>query len=453
MADKKYNDENLSKLSEELNRNKKKSLSDADDDLFKEFFGQKSVNQEEISRDAFTPISAQRSAPQPTDDASDYTEDGAELPTGNDKKKKTGLFSGFMYFVFIVSVSIILACVGWMAASDVLALNKEEITAEITLPNDIFTKETRTVEKADGTTGTETYYKASMGKVAQILKDNGIIEYKSLFLLYASVSDANVKLDPGTYELSTIYDYRAIVKKMQFGSGAMVTTEITFPEGLTLDEVFKLLEKNQVCTYDDLIECASTMDFGYSFLEDLPYGDASRLEGYLFPDTYEFYQGGTAQGAIDTFLQIFKAKVTTEMREKAQSMGYSLNQIITIASMIEKEAANDDERATIASVIYNRLKQNMPLQIDATIQYILPEHKETISIADTQIESPYNTYLNKGLPAGPIANPGLTSINAALNPSTTKYLYYALDEASGTHKFFTNYNEFEAFKATQSYGQ
>lgn len=453
MADKNYNDENLAKLTEEFSKNKKNSNSNNENDLFKEFFGQKSDRQNSVTKDSFTPINAQNGSSVNSDEDFDHIEDDEKQPSSKAVRKKTGIFSGFMYFVFIVSVSIILACVGWMAASDVLALNKEVITAEISLPTDIFTKESRTVEKSDGSQGTETYYKANMGKVAQILKENGIIEYKSLFLLYASVSDANVKLDPGTYELSTIYDYRAIVKKMQFGSGAMVTTQVTFPEGTNLKDAFKLLQENKVCTYDELMECAASMDFGYSFLVDLPYGDASRLEGYLFPETYEFYQGATAQGAIDTFLQIFNAKVTAEMRDKAGAMGYSLHQIITIASMIEKEAANDEERANIASVIYNRLKQDMPLQIDATIQYILPEVKEKLSTEDTKIESPYNTYLNKGLPAGPISNPGLPSIKAALNPATTRYLYYALDEASNTHKFFTSYNEFEAFKATQSYGQ
>lgn len=452
MADNKFSDENLSKLSEEYSNNTKKKLSNFNKNEFGSFFGNK--KNDESAAAPKTPIASKNS---------DYSLETDDLDETNDKQnnqpvrkappRKTGVLSGFMYFVFIVSISIILACVGWIAACDVLALNKEVVTAEITLPSDIFTKETETVENEDGTTKDVNYNKADMGKVAKILKSAGIIEYKSLFLLYSSVSHANIKLDPGTYELSTIYDYRAIVKKMQFGSGAMTTCKVTFPEGLTMEEVFNLLEENKVCTADELMECAKTMDFGYSFLENIEYGNATRLEGYLFPDTYEFYQGTNAQQTIDTFLQIFNSKVDTEMRERATAIGYSLHDIITIASMIEKEAANNDERAIIASIIYNRLKQNMPLGIDATIQYILDERKEYLSDTDCEIESPYNTYLNTGLPAGPIANPGLESINAALNPESTNYLYYLLDEATGTHKFFTNYSDFEAFKATQSYGQ
>lgn len=452
MADNKFNDENLSKLSEEYSNNTKKKLSNFNRDEFDEFFGNKKKDKSAAA--SATPQSLKN--PDYSLESDDLDEDEGGLchrPAHSAPPRKTGVLSGFMYFMFIVSISIILACVGWIAACDVLALNKEVVTAEVTLPHDIFTKETKTVENEDGTTKTVSYNKADMGEVAKILKKSGIIEYKSLFLLYSSVSHANTKLDPGNYELSTIYDYRAIVKKMQFGSGAMTTTEITFPEGLTLQEVFKLLEENKVCTVEELTECAKTMDFGYSFLENLEYGSAARLEGYLFPDTYQFFQGGSAQPVIDKFLHLFNSKVTTEMRERATSLGYSLHDIIKIASMIEEEAANDQERATIASVIYNRLNQGMPLQVDATVQYALEERKEHLTIEDTQIDSPYNTYLNTGLPAGPIANPGQASINAALNPSSTNYLYYALDEATGTHRFFTNSSEFEAFKATQSYGQ
>lgn len=444
MADQRFNDENLSKLTEEFTKKKNNNFSGLDDESFREFFENK---------DDDAPSKAGLIQQKQDSFRSASNNSSHAFASGKGQNKKTGLFSGFMYFIFIISVSIILACLCWMAASDILALNKEEISAEIALPSEIFTKETRTVKNSDGSTETKTYNKADMREVADILKDNGIIEYKSLFLIYSSVSDANIKLDPGTYELSTIYDYRAIVKKMQFGSGAMLTSEITFPEGLTVEEIFKLLEKNQICTYDELMEYAANMDFGYSVLSAIPYGKASRLEGYLFPDTYEFYQGTTAQAAIDTFLQIFNSKVTGEMIEQAATMGYSIHDIIKIASMIEKEAANDEERPIIAGVIYNRLKQDMPLQIDATIQYILPEHSEYITIADTQTESPYNTYLNKGLPIGPISNPGLASINAALNPETTSYIYYALDESTNTHKFFVNFNDFSAFTATQSYGQ
>lgn len=372
-------------------------------------------------------------------------------PISKRNDKKTGCLGGMLYFIFIVSVSVILACVGWMAASDVLALNKEVNSVDVTLPQEIFTQEKVETASTDGTVKTSTVNVADINKVAKILKDAGIIEYKALFEFYSGISDAKEKMDPGTYTLSTEFDYRAIIKKMQFGSDSQVRTMVTFPEGFTMKEIFKRLEENKICKYDDLMECAANTEFNYKFLENIPLGDATRLEGFLYPDTYEFYEGETPEATIDTFLQIFHYKLTAEMWDLAAAKNLSMRDIVNIASMIEKEAANDDERASISSVIYNRLKANMPLGIDATIQYALPEHKEQLTQEDLDMDSPYNTRKNTGLPATPIANPGFPSIVAALKPATTTYLYYALDTATKTHKFFKSASEFNAFVATQNY--
>ncbi|MBP8639887.1 MAG: endolytic transglycosylase MltG [Oscillospiraceae bacterium] len=386
------------------------------------------------------------------DDEDKYPVKSGSSPISRRREKKTGCLGGLMYFIFIVSISVILACLGWMAASDVLALNKEAEDIEITLPETIFTQKEIDVTDSDGNvTGTKTNNVADIGEVATILKDAGIIKYKALFSLYSGFSDAKDKMDPGTYSLNTEYDYRAIVKKMQFGSDSQVRTMVTFPEGFTMKEIFKRLEENKICTYDDLMECAANTEFNYKFLENIPLGDASRLEGFLYPDTYEFYQGMTPEAAIDTFLQIFHYKLTAEMWDMTEAKGLTMRDIVNIAAMIEKEAANDDERAKIASVIYNRLKINMALGIDATIQYTFAEHKETLTAEDFEIDSPYNTRKYTGLPPTPIANPGFPSITAALKPATTDYLYYALDTATSTHKFFKSAAEFNAFVATQNY--
>ena len=385
-------------------------------------------------------------------DPDDYSEDFPPPPIGVRRDKKTGCLGGLMYFVFIVSVSVILACLGWMAASDVLALNKEARTVEITLPEEIFTPGKRDILDAEGNVvKTVNINIAETGKVATILKDAGIIEYKSLFLLYSGISDAKQKMDPGTYSLSTEYDYRAIVKKMQFGSDSQVRNMVTFPEGFTVKDIFQRLEENKICKYVDLMDCAANEEFSYRFLEGIPLGDASRLEGFLFPNTYEFYQGMTPEAAIDTFLQIFHKKLTAEMWELAEAKGLSMRDVVNIASMIEKEAANDDERKLIASVIFNRLKVGERLGIDATILYDMPEHKEKLTAEDFQRDTPYNTRMYAGLPPTPIANPGIASIMAVLRPETTNYMFYALDTAAGTHKFFTNASDFNAFVATQSY--
>ena len=375
----------------------------------------------------------------------------ADAPVTKGRDTGSGCLGGLMYFVFILSISIILACLGWMAASDVFALNKEEITAQVTIPDEDFTTKQITVTAADGSTSEKTVKVANVGKVSQLLKDAGIIQYKGLFQLYSSISDAGQKIDPGSYNLSTQYDYRAIVKKMQYGSDSQVKIKVMFPEGYTEEEIFKKLEENKICSYDELMDCAANTEFSYKFLDGIPMGDAKRLEGFLFPDTYEFYQGMTPEAAIDIFLKTFHSKLTAEMWQIADQKKLSMRDVVNIASMIEKEAANDDERAIIASVIYNRMKAGMPLGIDATIQYVLPEHKETLTDDDLKIDSPYNTRTNKGLPPTPIASPGMASITAALKPAVTNYYYYALDQATGKHKFFTNSSAFNAFVATQSY--
>lgn len=374
-------------------------------------------------------------------------------PEAQQRAGRSGCLGGLIYFAFVVSVSIILACVGWMAASDVLALNKEPVTATITLDKAEFQDITISYTDSEGNAKERTGHQVSVGYVAKQLKDAGIIKYKGLFQLYCSVSHAKTKIDPGTYELSTNYDYRALVKKMQVGSGAMVTTKVTIPEGYSMEQIFRKLEQENVCSYDDLMDAAANYSYNYSFLDQSKQGDAKRLEGFLFPDTYEFYQGMQASSAINKFLENFHNRITAEMLEKADERGMSMQEVVTVASMIEKEAANDDERAMIAAVIYNRIAAGMPLQIDSTIMYVLPEHKDVLTVEDTKIDSPYNTYQNKGLPPTPIANPGLASIKATLSPASTKALYYALDSESGTHKFFTSYGEFQAFVAKQSYSQ
>lgn len=377
--------------------------------------------------------------------------DRENAPIRQRRDGQSGCLGGVIYFAFVLSISIILACVGWLAASDVLALNKDPVEATVTLEKDTFTESQETVAEKDGSTSTKVVRTADLDYVAKLLKSSGIIRYKGLFKLYCQFSHAAQHIDPGTYELNTNYDYRALVKKMQVGSGAMVTTKVTIPEGYSMEQIFRKLEEENVCAYPDLMEAAANYKYNYSFLDENAIGDASRLEGFLFPDTYEFYQGMQASSAINKFLVNFHNRLTQETIDLAEQRGLTLQQAVTIASMIEKEAANDEERALISSVIYNRLKRDMPLQVDATIMYVLPDHGTYLTTEDTKIDSPYNTYQNKGLPPTPIANPGAQSISAAVKPADTRYLYYALDVEAGVHKFFTDYNEFERFVATQNY--
>ena len=346
------------------------------------------------------------------------------------RRNKFGCLGGIMYFVFVAGISILLAMLLWLGASDVLALNKSDTTAIITVEKNFEIKD-----------------------VSKQLKDAGIIKYDFLFNLFAKFSHAKDKIDPGTYELSSQYDYRALIVKMQAGAGSQLTESVMIPEGYTVKQVFQLLDDKNVCDYDVLMSTAATYPFKHEFLKDIPIGDASRLEGYVFPDTYEFYIDDDPVGVINKMLNNFDKRVTAEMRDAAEELGVSLHDIIIIASLIEKEAANDKERPDIASVIYNRLNNwDVPLlQIDATIQYALPERKEKLTYSDLEIDSPYNTYKNPGLPVGPIANPGLASIKAAINPNATDYYYYALGQEKA-HEFFKSYDSFQNFINSDKFG-
>lgn len=378
--------------------------------------------------------------------------DWTDSPIRKSREMRVGCLGGMMYFVFVVSVSVILACLSWMAASDVLALNKPEITAVVTLDESVFTQREETSTDENGNPVTKTISVADIDYVADQLKSEGLISYKSLFKLFCKISDAEEKLDPGSYELSTAFDYRALVKKMNQGSGAAVTVTITFPEGFTMDQIFRRLEENNVSTYENLMAAAADFSYNYTFLEGADSGEAVRLEGYLFPDTYEFFAFMEPSSAIGKFLDNYKLRITDEMKQAAEERGMTMREVLIVASMIEKEAANDEERAKIASVIYNRLQSGMALQIDATADYAMllagrGDEKET----DYTIDSPYNTYQVTGLPAGPICNPGLASIQAALSPESTSYYYYALDTETMTHRFFADYNSHQQFVDTQNY--
>lgn len=361
----------------------------------------------------------------------DFDEEYRDVPENRPlrqrREKRTGCLGGILYAAFIIAISILLACVGWIAATDVLGLGGENGKAQVAIPADY-----------------------AIDQVADLLRDAKLIKYPFLFKIYSGFSKADEKIAPGTYELDLNYDYRALVYGMSARSNERVQVKVSIPEGYTLKQIFTLFEESGVCTEADLWDAAENFDFQYDFLDSETLGERYRLEGYLFPDTYYFYVGDTAVRAIDRLLSNFKTKFTEEFYAQAAALGYTPREILIIASMIEKEAGTDGERDLIASVIYNRLSSSSfpRLQIDATIFYAIAETGESFS---TDLDSPYNTYVQEGLPIGPIANPGLASIRAALYPQSTNYYYYALKKA-GDHAFFRNYDAFINFVNSDEYG-
>jgi len=356
----------------------------------------------------------------------EYRDVPTDAPLRIRRRKRKGCLSGVMLGVFCLAVGAILAALLWLAASDVLAFGKADSREQITIP-----------------------YNYTISEVADLLYDHGLIKYTSMFKLYADFSNAEDTIAPGTYILNTNFDYRALVHGMT-ASGERVTLDVTFPEGLTMAQMFKKLEEAGVVSAQDLWDAAANTDFNYAFLAGAPAtGDKHRLEGFLFPDTYTFYLGDSPTRVLRKMLDVFELRFNKDMLEKAEKLGYSVRDIVNIAAMIEREAGTDEDRPLIASVIYNRLNSDYTrLEIDATIYYAIAETGEAFSL---NVDSLYNTYRHGGLPPGPIANPGLASINGALNPASTDYKFYAL-HVDGAHRFFATHEEQLAFINSDQYG-
>ena len=385
---------------------------------------------------------------------------GRSAPRRSRRRSVGARISGaLLYVLFVIGISAVLATVGWIWAGDVLALNKAEHTASITLPDTIFTStevEVKTTD-ADGveTVSKKTVEVADMDYVADLLAENGLIEYKFLFKLFARFTGAAEELSAGTYELNTNMDYRALLINLGRSSATRAVVEVTIPEGYTLDQIFALLESRGVNTVAELENMAATWDYKFSWLQGkVPLGDYHRLEGYLFPDTYQFYTGEDPKYVLNKMLVNFNSKMRDFM-SSIEEQGRTLHEVVTVASMIEKETDGEDQK-NIASVIYNRLKNDGGgtmgyLQIDATLAYINGGNVPTE--ADKSIDSPYNTYLYPGLPAGPISNPGMAALYAAVSPAETGYYYYALGD-DNVHHYFKTYQGFLDFLASQErYGR
>lgn len=276
--------------------------------------------------------------------------------------------------------------------------------------------------------------------IGNILEKEGVIKNSQRFKWYAMIHGFNGELEAGDYLLSPSMSMEELMTMLS--EGFSQASRFVIQEGLTIKQVGESLEKAGLTNVDDFISEAQYGDFEYKFVEFLPEGP-SRLEGFLMPNTYDVPMGSDAHYIINTMLAQFDKVYKDDYYIRATELGYDLNQIITIASMIERETRVETERAIVSSVIYNRLDIGMPLQIDATVQYALGEWKDRVLLKDLKVDSPYNTYIVPGLPIGPICSPGENSIVAALYPDDTDYLYYVLDASlNGSHRFSQDYDTF-----------
>ena len=367
------------------------------------------------------------------------------------QRKKTGLtgsasiMPALLWLTAVFLVGMLLGNLLWLAVADILALNRPKQMVEITItPED------------------------TLSQIADKLNDGGLVDRPGLFRLFARITGAMEDIHPGTYSLSTSYDYPALVNSLRKKPDKPLTVQVTIPEGYTCSQIFNLLQKQQVCTAAQLEDAAvSGMLEDFWFLENINRDSPNALEGYLFPDTYTFYLNDDPVRVLNKLLSGFDNRFTDIMKEKLPILNQSLavkieanglspddiaaypitfDDVVIIASMIQKESANAQENYLVSSVIYNRLTNpsRFPyLNIDATLVYITGNLQ--LTEADKQIDNPYNTYRYPGLIPGPISNPGQSCLDAALDPEDTAFYFYALDPKTKVHSFSETYEEHLSF--------
>lgn len=290
---------------------------------------------------------------------------------------------------------------------------------------------------------------ASVKKIAEILKENGLIDYPSAFTKRLQDSEYRGKLHGGTYTLNTGMTTLQMMAAMSPSyEENRPKDQLVVPEGFTVEMIAARCEEQGICSATEFLNaCKSVTKSDFPYLADIPAGANVnyKVQGFLFPATYDIYETTTAESLVEWMLQTFENYYTKDLQDRAAELGYSAFEVVTRASIIEREAKVEEERPIIAGVINNRLKADMPLQMCPTVLYPLTNgkyDKSQVLYEDLELDSPYNTYKNMGLPVGPICNPGIACINAVLYPQEHNYLYYHVgDEEAGTHIFTEDYED------------
>lgn len=271
-------------------------------------------------------------------------------------------------------------------------------------------------------------------EIANKLYEKKLIRSRLIFNILISVKGMENSLKAGIYDIKASYDMEEIIALLV--EGRVATFRVTIPEGFTIEEIASRLAVLTPYSEKEYISYAK-QDMGRKYVEEdenIKY----LLEGFLYPDTYVIPKEYSPEDIYEVMLSVFEERYLNVINNAVTS--FSTQEIMTIASMVEKEARLDKEKPIVAAVIYNRLKRNMLLQIDACIQYIMKDRKDRVLYSDLEIDSPYNTYIHRGLPPGPISNPGASSIEAALNPADVDYLFY-FAKKDGSHVFSHSYRE------------
>ena len=393
--------------------------------------------------------------PEYTEDEEEYEEDMEEkapVRKGRPKRKKgygllgiPHMISTVIWLAITLAIGVSLGRVLWVCCADVMSFGKPAVTAYITV-----------TEQDD------------IESVSQKLADANLIRYPGLFQKFAEITKKADRINVGTYELGSHLDYNAMINDMVYISLAREEVEVVFPEGFNCAQFFRILENHGVCTVEELEDWAVNGELDdYWFLEGVERDDKYWLEGYLSPDTYRFYTNDDPRNVLEKFLDAFDARFTDIMKDDLATMqeryasmlakgGFSseyiaanpltLHQVLTVASIVQRETSGEEECFDIAAVFYNRLTNPNILTMgsDATVYYAVGDflrEKTELTEADLNSDSPYNTRKAQGIPPGPICNPGAYALYAALDPNENNYHYFIYDLENDKHLFSVTHDE------------
>lgn len=309
------------------------------------------------------------------------------------------------------------------------------------------------VSRASGSAQVELEENCSVGDVADVLKEQGVINNSFFFTMYCLVTGADDGFGQGSFTLDTNLDYEAIINYLQTTGNRQDVVTITFPEGLSLLEVAQKLEENEVCTVEEVLEAANSGEYdNYDFInaidneEDRYY----KLEGYLFPDTYDFYKGEDPKIALGKMINNCQNRFSKETRDEIQEQGYTIDEVLTLASIVQAEATDEKDMRMVAGILINRLENGASrdiyrLECDSTTYYPYRSKSQVPEKERDTFKSTYDTYTIEGLPPGPICNPGMDAIQAVLEPSSESAgMYYFCHDADGNAYYASTWSQHEA---------
>ena len=355
----------------------------------------------------------------PTRTSGEVKKNTRPQPKKKKRKKTTGFGMLFILLIIILLIGVGVYGVSKYTSSDMSTGDEvREITVDI----------------PEGTT---------VFGIANLLRENAVIDSATHFKTMCKLQGVGSDFKAGSYVFTNNMTFEDIVELLEAGATPANSKRLTVKEGQWLSEIADEVESLGICTKEEFMRAANSDFYNYDFIKDIPQRD-NFLEGYLYPNTYFIGENMAAEDVVDMMLREFDNKITeNDIIAKAEKAGHTLDEIVTIASLIEAEVKYEPERVLVSSVIHNRLKSNTKLQIDASVLYALGERRKRVFENDLKIEEPHNTYYVEGLPIGPINSPRIESLIAACEPEDTNYLFYVVEDTeTGQHAFCENYEDF-----------